>query len=103
MAEPGRAPGRGEIQQPPAVLADQIRAVAAHHRLREEPQMGHAGQGFSVAFVEAGHAKSFQAKNSRTRSEEHSSELQSLMRNSYAVFCLIKKNKYQTQHITHEQ
>src|SRR3546814_4482673 len=27
------------------------------------------------------------------RSEEHTSELQSLMRNSYAVFCLNKKNK----------
>src|SRR3546814_8869083 len=26
-----------------------------------------------------------------TRSEEHTSELQSLMRNSYAVFCLKKK------------
>src|SRR3546814_10038389 len=34
------------------------------------------------------------------RSEEHTSELQSLMRNSYAVFCL-KKNtnkQYLTQH-----
>src|SRR3546814_6574660 len=31
------------------------------------------------------------------RSEEHTSELQSLMRISYAVFCLKKKNtKYQT-------
>src|SRR3546814_9443088 len=33
------------------------------------------------------------------RSEEHTSELQSLMRNSYAVFCLKKKKKekkYQT-------
>src|SRR3546814_9830588 len=30
---------------------------------------------------------------SRTRSEEHTSELQSLMRISYAVFCLKKKNK----------
>src|SRR3546814_9885123 len=29
------------------------------------------------------------------RSEEHTSELQSLMRNSYAVFCLKKKNKHQ--------
>src|SRR3546814_1603143 len=28
------------------------------------------------------------------RSEEHTSELQSLMRISYAVFCLKKKNKY---------
>src|SRR3546814_7250072 len=32
----------------------------------------------------------------RTRSEEHTSELQSLMRISYAVFCLKKKNKYNT-------
>src|SRR3546814_9443593 len=31
-----------------------------------------------------------------TRSEEHTSELQSLMRNSYAVFCLKKKNKQNT-------
>src|SRR3546814_7817752 len=28
------------------------------------------------------------------RSEEHTSELQSLMRNSYAVFCLKKTTKY---------
>src|SRR3546814_7095180 len=31
------------------------------------------------------------------RSEEHTSELQSLMRISYAVFCLKKKNETQTQ------
>src|SRR3546814_4955453 len=31
------------------------------------------------------------------RSEEHTSELQSLMRISYAVFCLKKKNKTNTQ------
>src|SRR3546814_10351772 len=30
----------------------------------------------------------------RGRSEEHTSELQSLMRNSYAVFCLKKKKTY---------
>src|SRR3546814_2980061 len=30
------------------------------------------------------------------RSEEHTSELQSLMRISYAVYCLKKKNKYRT-------
>src|SRR3546814_8943889 len=33
------------------------------------------------------------------RSEEHTSELQSLMRISYAVFCLKKKNK--TKNTTH--
>src|SRR3546814_4841769 len=32
------------------------------------------------------------------RSEEHTSELQSLMRISYAVFCMKKKNKIQ-QHL----
>src|SRR3546814_9649443 len=31
------------------------------------------------------------------RSEEHTSELQSLMRNSYAVFCLKKKTKTTTE------
>src|SRR3546814_10008091 len=30
-------------------------------------------------------------ESTRLRSEEHTSELQSLMRNSYAVFCLKKK------------
>src|SRR3546814_2192809 len=32
------------------------------------------------------------------RSEEHTSELQSLMRISYAVFCLKKKNKTKARH-----
>src|SRR3546814_1131416 len=36
-------------------------------------------------------------RSSRTRSEEHTSELQSLMRISYAVFCL-KKQTQTNQH-----
>src|SRR3546814_3003239 len=36
------------------------------------------------------------------RSEEHTSELQSLMRISYAVFCLKKKNTRQTETKTKE-
>src|SRR3546814_1846847 len=35
----------------------------------------------------------FAAKRDPDRSEEHTSELQSLMRSSYAVFCLKKKKK----------
>src|SRR3546814_9274811 len=35
------------------------------------------------------------------RSEEHTSELQSLMRISYAVFCLKKKNKNHNLHTKH--
>src|SRR3546814_5155869 len=34
------------------------------------------------------------------RSEEHTSELQSLMRISYAVFCLKKKNVQSSRHMT---
>src|SRR3546814_1083580 len=38
------------------------------------------------------HSKVLAARrDERTRSEEHTSELQSLMRTSYAVFCLKKK------------
>src|SRR3546814_10716521 len=46
------------------------------------------------------------SSEARVRSEEHTSELQSLMRNSYAVFCLKKKrNAHSSTHtlyiITH--
>src|SRR3546814_1899107 len=42
--------------------------------------------------ISSGHACS--PRKLCQRSEEHTSELQSLMRISYAVFCLKKKNKY---------
>src|SRR3546814_10215439 len=35
-----------------------------------------------------------EARDTASRSEEHTSELQSLMRISYAVFCLKKKKTY---------
>src|SRR3546814_8154465 len=38
----------------------------------------------------------FRRSASAVRSEEHTSELQSLMRISYAVFCLKKKKKHKT-------
>src|SRR3546814_4675927 len=38
-------------------------------------------------------ALAIQSSRRRARSEEHTSELQSLMRHSYAVFCLKKKKK----------
>src|SRR3546814_3534860 len=43
------------------------------------------------AFIEAGGLQEY--INVVNRSEEHTSELQSLMRISYAVFCLKKKTK----------
>src|SRR3546814_8944134 len=50
-----------------------------------------ATQGYSCAWT------SSLTSTNWPRSEEHTSELQSLMRNSYAVFCL-KKKKYNKQH-----
>src|SRR3546814_3848728 len=49
-----------------------------NHRDRVEQSIGDAGDGVGRAGAR--------------RSEEHTSELQSLMRISYAVFCLKKKN-----------
>src|SRR3546814_7043895 len=44
-------------------------------------------------------ADAFDDRDDLQRSEEHTSELQSLMRNSYAVFCL-KKQKSTTNYTT---
>src|SRR3546814_4910219 len=38
-----------------------------------------------------------------SRSEEHTSELQSLMRISYAVFCLKKKTNIKSKHTKHKK
>src|SRR3546814_4962400 len=42
-------------------------------------------------------------RSARARSEEHTSELQSLMRISYAVFCLTKKNNTNKKAVTYKQ
>src|SRR3546814_2825878 len=44
----------------------------------------------------AGGRRAWPARAEERRSEEHTSELQSLMRISYAVFCLKKKNTQKT-------
>src|SRR3546814_10601747 len=62
------------------------------------PDALHRGNVARFADAMAGHARSPQ-KAKAVRSEEHTSELQSLMRISYAVFCLKKKNK---KYIIHE-
>src|SRR3546814_4725793 len=68
-----------------------------------------AGQGYAALPYHAGLDKDRRARHQdrflkedgivmvATRSEEHTSELQSLMRISYAVFCLKKKNTTQTR------
>src|SRR3546814_7348816 len=54
-----------------------------------------AMDGFQVAVHAIGDAANAQLLGA-IRSEEHTSELQSLMRISYAVFCLKKKKKIKT-------
>src|SRR3546814_4795526 len=51
-----------------------------------------SGHGFSVRVAEFARPPGSRL----VRSEEHTSELQSLMRTSYAVFCLIKKKNHTT-------
>src|SRR3546814_9900795 len=76
-----------EIQRRAPVVGSvtrlRIRSTLASIRAPSIPRIGASG---SVASTES---------VSRVRSEEHTSELQSLMRISYAVFCLKKKNKQQ--------
>src|SRR3546814_4064053 len=60
------------------------------------PDISSFEQGRADSEILPGHAHGF-------RSEEHTSELQSLMRISYAVFCLKKKKHatYQTDKLRH--
>src|SRR3546814_2527771 len=54
-----------------------------------------------ASFQPGGGSLSFHARYCSRRSEEHTSELQSLMRISYAVFCLKKKKQqHNTDHHT---
>src|SRR3546814_4242265 len=68
---------------------------------KSDVSLGQASGEITDAFIaeyggldehESLHTSGHRGRSDR-RSEEHTSELQSLMRNSYAVFCLKKKNK----------
>src|SRR3546814_8599373 len=55
----------------------------------------HSGSGGGAMDAPGDGHPSSARDNRKTRSEEHTSELQSLMRISYAVFCLKKKKQQQ--------
>src|SRR3546814_4510600 len=57
-----------------------------------------AAAGQDTALLNAGDGRHAHPTQGLLRSEEHTSELQSLMRISYAVFCLKKKNTHQIEH-----
>src|SRR3546814_11460313 len=66
----------------PAKVGELLRAIEGYEG---QPTVGIALRMAPHVFVRPGELRSAE------RSEEHTSELQSLMRNSYAVFCLKKK------------
>src|SRR3546814_4138906 len=89
-AEPDRRGSRGRaVAHHRAVLA------AAGEGLGEHCGFGTGGADAGRAGEPAG------LRTAPGRSEEHTSELQSLMRISYVVFCLQKKNNPNTHHITY--
>src|SRR3546814_1348326 len=83
-----------------AVVGEQNDRIIGCERVRRdrhgreiESMLAHFGEGFPVGIgiIHMG------AAVAQPRSEEHTSELQSLMRISYAVFCLKKKKHINTK------
>src|SRR3546814_4777961 len=58
------------------------------------PKRQHHRKAGGTAHIVRAACKHLMQSSACQRSEEHTSELQSLMRISYAVFCLKKKNKH---------
>src|SRR3546814_8563196 len=76
-----------------AISTVAARRADDHHRLR---------QSWRQRAVARGPGLSAWHRTARQRSEEHTSELQSLMRISYAVFCLKKKIHRTIKIMSHE-
>src|SRR3546814_2408566 len=108
----GRRAARDRDRRRPAAEGDQGRRrlrqgpeeIPRCHALRSaELRRGHrprpAGDGYrrvragARQRTAAARVRHVAARYAAERSEEHTSELQSLMRNSYAVFCLNKKKR----------
>src|SRR3546814_1214571 len=63
-----------------------------------QPSVDYYDYGYGAPYGSIyGYPGSWRGGRLRIRSEEHTSELQSLMRNTYAVFCLTKK-KHNNKH-----
>src|SRR3546814_5665964 len=84
------------IRRPPrSTRTDTLFPYTTLFRSRDRassPQAGRSARPAGIATA-ADCRRRWTARSRRWRSEEHTSELQSLMRISYAVFCLKKKKK----------
>src|SRR3546814_1643081 len=88
-------PADGEHAVRVARYDDQARGPLVHPQV-EAVRVGAGG----LLHGEAVDGQLSPTRDVLARSEEHTSELQSLMRISYAVFCLKKKKTETTTHIT---
>src|SRR3546814_7033787 len=85
---------RRQVAQRAAIDA----ALEGHHVLQRVPEV-HPAPEVELGLVGGVQAQvAFGAGELQQRSEEHTSELQSLMRISYAVICLIKKKYNNNKH-----
>src|SRR3546814_5026107 len=73
-------PSPDAIRQMTHELRTPLNAIVGFAEMIDRQMLGPAAQGYR--------------DRAQDRSEEHTSELQSLMRISYAVFCLKNKNRY---------
>src|SRR3546814_1850248 len=80
------------------VLLDHRRRTRDYVMFVQRPDLSKTAP-LSRTTSERRHAGRMQLLGAPVRSEEHTSELQSLMRISYAVFCLKKKKKMHTDTI----
>src|SRR3546814_10368592 len=74
--------------------------VAAQAKNRPSIRPIRGANGASIEASQTRGSADGKVRSARLRSEEHTSELQSLMRISYAVFCLKKKKETATQRIS---
>src|SRR3546814_7647633 len=76
----GHTPPMADVEAPPLPrwVTDDVRKMRAYPE--QPPVIPHSIEGYQLSV-------------NANRSEEHTSELQSLMRISYGVFCLKKKQK----------
>src|SRR3546814_5416836 len=81
----GETAADGGCAAPSTVAAPRALPVLGARRVATSALIASTGSGFRVR------AAATTAGSGMSRSEEHTSELQSLMRISYAVFCLQKK------------
>src|SRR3546814_10076843 len=85
---------------PHRLPADRLRDLPDHQGLQPHEQArGSRTGGACGGSTAAARDPRFAEEVTAARSEEHTSELQSLMRISYAVFCLKKKKKKITNYI----